>query len=181
MILGMLYFFIHPGIFISKVGHSPLYFMIHYKWNISKKRENKISAVLTCRKKHFYLNIKGIGLMYDFLDAPKKIAWHQLQNPTVGWLFSLEKLNIGDGITNIGDCAFANCIALKQVLLPASLQKIGTHAFGNCTSLSEITYSGSMYSWDNIKLDNNWNQGNSIKQIICNDGVIHLYDNQQSE
>jgi hypothetical protein len=80
---------------------------------------------------------------------------------------ALEKVIIGEGMTEIGGYAFSNCTALKYVTLPATLTKIsggvfygcsslemielgasldsiGANAFMNCTALTEITLPGSL-------------------------------------
>lgn len=49
------------------------------------------------------------------------------------------KLTISDGITSIGDYAFADLPNLSSVQLPLTLASIGEYAFANCRSLSSIT------------------------------------------
>lgn len=51
----------------------------------------------------------------------------------------IEKINVNEGVTEIGFGAFGDCSALKSVTLPSTLTKIGSHAFYNCNSLTEIT------------------------------------------
>ena len=45
----------------------------------------------------------------------------------------------GSGVKQIGEAAFANCIALTKVFLPASVEKIDGLAFGLCSALQSIT------------------------------------------
>lgn len=42
----------------------------------------------------------------------------------------------GYRVQEIGDCAFSNCIELKEIEIPESVTKIGNSAFDNCTSLT---------------------------------------------
>ncbi len=46
---------------------------------------------------------------------------------------------IPDGVTEIGQRAFANCIYLTKFTIPNSITEIGVLAFINCTSLTHIT------------------------------------------
>lgn len=41
-------------------------------------------------------------------------------------------------VITVGDFAFQNCTALKDIILPESIQEIGTSAFENCISLEKI-------------------------------------------
>ena len=41
-------------------------------------------------------------------------------------------------VTDIGTCAFANCLALERIELPETLEKIGEHAFFGCESLTKV-------------------------------------------
>ncbi len=47
--------------------------------------------------------------------------------------------DIPDGVTGIGDSAFAFCTKLSSVTIPDSVTDIGTLAFSNCTGLDSIT------------------------------------------
>ena len=45
---------------------------------------------------------------------------------------------IGNTVTSIGDAAFANCVFLKEITGADSVSSIGEDAFSNCTSLEEF-------------------------------------------
>lgn len=49
---------------------------------------------------------------------------------------SLYSIKLGDNITSIGDMAFSMCSAIKSITLPRNLKSIGSMAFANCTKLS---------------------------------------------
>lgn len=53
-------------------------------------------------------------------------------------------LFIPDGITSIGDLAFAGCTSLTSVTIPNSVASIGEHAFFKCTNLTSVTFSNSV-------------------------------------
>lgn len=51
---------------------------------------------------------------------------------------SLRSVTLPDGITYIGDRAFAQC-AISEIIIPDTVTEIGYAAFGMCESLKEIT------------------------------------------
>ena len=50
----------------------------------------------------------------------------------------IKKVIIGEGVTSIGDYAFANCPQVTDVEISDSVERIGYRAFINCTGLKEI-------------------------------------------
>ena len=46
--------------------------------------------------------------------------------------------SLPEGITSIGDYAFADCINLTSISLPGSITNINQNAFYNCTNLTTI-------------------------------------------
>ncbi len=46
---------------------------------------------------------------------------------------------VGDGVTVIGDSAFANCNALVQIALPDGASKLGNGVFAGCLALESVT------------------------------------------
>ena len=52
---------------------------------------------------------------------------------------SLTTVSIGNGVTSIGDTAFAGCSSLTSVTIPDSVTSIGGGAFASCTSLKTVT------------------------------------------
>ena len=75
------------------------------------------------------LTIRGNGAMDDF-------TW------TYPGYYAVKsyilKIDIGEGVTEIGGCAFTDCPALQQVILPETTTAIGYKAFKNCPQLSYI-------------------------------------------
>lgn len=75
---------------------------------------------------HNILTIKGDGTLnsnYTFgIEAPEMI----------------EELVIAEGVTTIGNSAFANKATLQKISLPTTLKTVYEQAFYNCTGLQEI-------------------------------------------
>lgn len=55
----------------------------------------------------------------------------------------IKTLAIGEGITEVGDCAFCYLVSLQKVYLPKSVTCINNHAFFNCNSLEEMNFEDS--------------------------------------
>lgn len=54
----------------------------------------------------------------------------------------LVKIEISEGVTEIGGGAFADCTALKSIVIPESVTEIGYGAFSRCTALESVTVGG---------------------------------------
>lgn len=55
---------------------------------------------------------------------------------------NLSEIRIPDGVTRIGEFAFAWCTSLVDIYLPSSVTSIGYCAFDTCESLTTIYYGG---------------------------------------
>ena len=49
------------------------------------------------------------------------------------------EVEIPEGVTRIGDFAFAGCSSLTQINIPESVNEIGGRSFEGCTSLIQVT------------------------------------------
>ena len=67
-------------------------------------------------------------LRYSSSDDTRNRAYHN----------AIKKIEIGNGVTNIVDYAFAYCFSLSSITIPNSVTSIGNSAFRNCYSLSSI-------------------------------------------
>lgn len=76
------------------------------------------------------LKIKGTGAIPDF-DSTEDVAWYDVRH-------SVEKIEIADGITAIGDYSFYYCPELEDADIPDSVTSIGKQAFAFCSSLESI-------------------------------------------
>ncbi len=76
------------------------------------------------------LQISGTGTMRDWTNE-SSVPW-------VNYRHYIKKVEIGSGVTSIGDYAFARCSYLTEVAIPSSVTTIGDHAF-ECCYISEVT------------------------------------------
>ena len=86
------------------------------------------------------LTISGSGNMWNFTISLKQKS----ANPMVPWAFcqsEIKKVVLSEGVTSVGNNAFAGCTQLTEVTLPKSITAIGEAAFQN-SGLKEITFQG---------------------------------------
>lgn len=93
----------------------------------------------------YLVNTTGIGAqLIDCcaLNSIKKIELgggvSNLGEYALGECRSLKRVRISNGVTNIGERAFYGCSALEAISVPNSVATIGKSAFYECSSLEEI-------------------------------------------
>ena len=77
------------------------------------------------------LTISGKGNMTNYTSSSKKSPFNQ--NPNI------KSVDIKNGVTSIGDCAFGFCSSLASVTISDSVTSIGNSAFKFCLSLASVT------------------------------------------
>ncbi len=114
-------------------------------------------------------------------------------SPDKGYLNSIKKIEIGNGIISIGKMAFSTCYSLSAVTIPNSVTSIRNYAFGSCYSLSAVTIPSSVtsigegafsscYTLDTITIPNSvtsilgyvFNNCPSLSSITIPDSVISI-------
>ena len=85
------------------------------------------------------LTISGTGKMADFGDDSNYCPWEYFSN-------DIKSVNIQNGVTSIGDCAFLRCDRIRSVTIPNSVTRIGKRAFEGCRCLSDVTLPDSITS-----------------------------------
>lgn len=126
------------------------------------------------------LTLTGSGATYDY-DA----SWDYMDDSYVGnqWLdkdtlLKIKKIVIGDGITQIGNFAFAGCTNLQEIVFPQkNLKKIKENVFYGCSSLKEfivpegIESLGKGFLYDCLSIEK-ISFPSTLKEIPCfaNDG-----------
>ena len=71
---------------------------------------------------------------------------------------------IPNGVTSIGEGAFAGCDGLITITIPNSVTSIGSNAFQNCTNLTDVTIGSGVTSIGS----NAFNGCTSLTSITCN-------------
>ena len=88
------------------------------------------------------LRIEGQGAIPDYeMRKDESLFDDELNGPRAPWILAeriILSVEIGEGITEIGDEAFAFCRDIKSVSLPNSLTRIGVMAFYKCEKLKNI-------------------------------------------
>lgn len=84
------------------------------------------------------LTISGNGDMDNYADG--------YSTPWSSYLLHIEKIIVEDGITSIGNNAFAGATNLKEVELSDSVTKLGTNCLSSCSSLNELKLSSNVTS-----------------------------------
>lgn len=74
------------------------------------------------------LTISGVGGMKDY-SSENSAPWYNYRN-------AIQTVLIENGITNIGDYAFNNCISLSALSIASSVINIGFASFYQCSSLT---------------------------------------------
>ena len=68
----------------------------------------------------------------------------------------IKRVNIGEGVTSIGNCTFYGCTALTEVNIASTVTDIGNKAFYNCTSLTSIDIPGGVTRIGTGAFDSCW-------------------------
>lgn len=78
------------------------------------------------------LIISGEGEMEDY----------SILEDTPFYFEDFSYIYVGEGITNVGEAAFANLDEVKEIYLPATIVTVGTDAFAYCEELEKVYFAG---------------------------------------
>ncbi len=108
--------------------------MFAQTWDIGSPNTEDVTATL----KNGVLTISGTGEMQDWKFSSKFDP--ELNSPwqNESYIKEIIEVIIEEGVTNVGEQAFANCSNLTSVTLPESTTNIHDGAFYMCTYLSSI-------------------------------------------
>ena len=67
-----------------------------------------------------------------------------LSSPDVGYLNCITKIEIGSGVTSLGEYAFNGCNSLRTITLPTTVTSLGYYTFYGCISLKSVTIPNSV-------------------------------------
>ena len=113
------------------------------------------------------LTIFGSGEMSNWFVT----SWPDSINPP--WYSSrssIKVVEIVQGVTSIGDCAFDNCENLTSVMIPDSVTNIGRKAFSSCYSLTSVTIPSSVTSIGEQAFSSCY----SLTSVTIGDGVTSI-------
>ena len=168
---GFLMVIHNPGVAAWFISKGPLSVFAEHEWDISESPDDSVRAIMQPDHEGVIIDIDGSGRMISFdREDTRSEAWHRYINMSAGWLISISSVKVGEGVTNIGGCAFADCAHLEQVDLPSTITEIGTGAFQNCTALKTINYDGTTAQWRKVELRENWLNMADPPVISCRDG-----------
>ena len=86
----------------------------------------------TWRVENDMLIISGEGEMEDY----------SIYEDTPFYFEDFSYIYVGEGITNVGEAAFANLDEVKEIYLPATIVTVGTDAFAYCEELEKVYFAG---------------------------------------
>lgn len=101
-------------------------------WDASADSDGSVMAYLRYDPNDangYMLEITGLGDMKNYVDS---------YAPWCSDDYEIFRITIEDGVTSIGDNAFADFTSLTSVDIPDSLTSIGEFAFADCTSLTSV-------------------------------------------
>lgn len=76
-------------------------------------------------------------------------------------------------VTSIGEYAFAECISLKDIVIPEGVKSIGAHAFEGCTGFTSITIPDSVVTIGEFAFSDCTN----VKTVTLGNGVARIESN----
>ena len=85
------------------------------------------------------LTIFGTGAMYNYDTQDNLTPWNSDRE-------SISSVTIEEGVTSIGNWAFAYCYGLTSIEIPSSVTSIGQSALHNCSGLTSIEIPSSVTS-----------------------------------
>ena len=82
------------------------------------------------------LTISGTGAMADYNGTDALSPWRNTGDEVI------TSIVVEEGVTSIGDYAFAGLEGLEEITLPESLTEVGSNAFMDCEALTTVTFTG---------------------------------------
>ena len=83
---------------------------------------------------------------------------------------AIRKVELGSGVTSIGNSAFSGCYSLSSITIPNSVTSIGNSVFSGCSSLSSITIPDGVTSIGNYAFSSCY----SLSSITIPGGVTSI-------
>jgi hypothetical protein len=103
---------------------------------VASGKTGSCTWTLTGTSGNYTLTISGSGDMGDYNNS-SSLPWSSYRT-------GIKTVDIQQGVTSIGNYAFADCTALTSVTIPNSVTSIGNYAFYRCTALTSVTIPNSV-------------------------------------
>ena len=118
------------------------------------------------------LTVNGtMGFYGDFVSGSSILRYSSGDdNRNFVYRNSVQKIEIGNGVTSVGDSAFYYCYSLSSITIPDSVTSIGQYTFSVCYSLSSITIPDGVTSIASRAFNNCY----SLTSITIPDGVTSI-------
>ena len=111
---------------------------------------------------------------YVYMNAIQKVELGSgvtgIGNYAFSYCSSLSSITIPDGVTSIGEAAFPSCFSLSSITIPDSVTSIDNGAFSGCSSLSSITIPDSVTGIGEYA----FNSCSSLSSITIPDSVTSI-------
>lgn len=91
----------------------------------------------------YNLALSGSGTMPNYNEGDAPWCKAQTTGGIVDYSGMIQGVTIGDGVTSVGNYAFAGFAKLAQLNIPAGVKTIGLNSFRGCVALSKFTVSES--------------------------------------
>ena len=110
----------------------------------------------------------------EHYELIKNVIIHEGVTSIGDWAFagcsSVESITLPDSVTNIGEYAFWGCESLQSITIPDGVVSIGEAAFWQCTSLQSVSLPDSVINIEGIAFC----ECTSLQSIIIPDGVVSI-------
>lgn len=130
------------------------------------------------------LTIDGTGPMwdwewdgtpwYDYCSAIKSVILSDgvssIGDYAFAWCDNLTKVNLSNSVTSFGRNAFSSCEDLPEVIIPDNVTFIGDEVFSDCYNLAKVTIPSSVTNLGNRVFRKCW----SLTKVIIPDSVISI-------
>ena len=117
------------------------------------------------------LTVSGEGSMYDYYSY-SDIGGGRTTAPWGERVQTLKAVVIGNGVTSIGEGAFASCSYVTDVTISDSVTSIGYRAFFECSSVTGVTFPDSVTCIDDCAFQHCSN----LTEVMIPDSVKSIGD-----
>lgn len=154
------------------------YFEIKYQCAPGTENENNPTYytsstpnIILAEPTRYPFGLSFVKWVDDYYHEITEIDTSELENLTIGAIFEkdpdfnfdltrpntvVDAIIPSKGITEIDANAFSDCLNLKSVLIPLSINIVGKNAFLGCNQLAKVYYDGKIEDWLNISFGNEY-------------------------